>query len=242
MAERAKRRKRKEAERFNPNPKRRQLASEINAIMDMPFYSSKDYNPKDPRPRENDLILCYWTELEDRWDKDIVVESMSGYYFAKVLETVTEGDPFVSVKFFSTGQKHTLMRQLARRGTRQRILPIYEYIKSQQSEFRECDYVRKEFTKKFKETTKEQRCVWNFVYKYRKRLKRYTRRQKFEGFKMTAKESKGDMDAARALLGLGEDSDQKKAPSSDSDSETDTDEEEFLLDPKYVVMLRKLKF
>lgn len=242
MADRAKGRKRKEAERFNPNPKRRQLASEINAIMDMPFYSSEDYNPRDPRPKKNDLILCYWTELEDRLDKDIVVESMSGYYFAKVLETVTAGDPFVSVKFFSTGQKHTLMRGLARQGTRQRILPIYDYIKSQQSEFRECGYVRKEFKKKFKETTKEQRCVWNFVYKYKNRLKRYNRRQKFEGFKMTAKESKGDMDVARALLDLKE-----KAASSDSDSDSETESEEEkmyddFLDDKYVVMLRKLKF
>lgn len=225
MADRVKERtntaKRKKAERIDPNPKRRQLASEINAIMEMPFYSSEDYKPEDPRPKKNDLILCYWTELEDRLDKDIVIESMSGYYFAKVLRPVIDGDPFVSVKFFSTGQKHTLTRRLARQGERRRLLPIYEYIKSQQSEFGECDYVRKEFTKKFKETTKEQRCVWNFVYKYRKRLKRYTRRQKFEGFKMSAKESKGDM------------------ATSDSDTESD---EDILLGYEYEVMLRKLKF
>ena len=241
MADRAKGRKRKEAERFNPNPKRRQLASDINAIMDMQFYSSKDHDPRNPRPKKNDLILCYWTELEDRFDKDIVIESISGYYFAKVSRPVIDGDAFVYVKFFSTGQELRLSRRLARQGERRRILPIYDYIKSQQSEFRECDYVRMEFTKKFKETTKEQRCVWNFVYKYRKRLKRYTRRQKFEGFKMTAKESKGDMDVAKALLGLGEDGVKEKAPSSDSDSETES-EEEILLGDEYKVMLRKLKF
>jgi hypothetical protein len=58
---------------------------------------------------------------------------------------------------------------------------------------------------------------------------------------MTAKESKGDMDVAKALLGLGEDGVKEKAPSSDSDSETES-EEEILLGDEYKVMLRKLKF
>lgn len=238
MADTAKSRKRKKTERLNPTPKKRQLASDINAIMDTPFYSAKDHNPEDPNPKKNDLILCYWTELEDRTDKDIVIESMSGYYFAKVLETVT-GNPFVYVKFVSTGQELRLTRLTARQGKRQRILPIYDYIKSQQSEFLACDYVRKEFTKRFKNKTPEQKCVWNFMYNYKDRLKRYTRRLNFEGFKMRAKESKGDMNAVKALLDLGEDGDQKKAPSSDSDTES---EEEEMYDDEYGVMLRKLKF
>ena len=206
MADTAKSRKRKKTERFHPTPKKRQLAvSKIKAIMDMPFYSVKDHNPKDPKPKKNDLILCYWTELEDRKDKDIVDESISGYYFARVSKPVRDGAVFFSVIFVSTGQELRLTRLTARNGKRKRILPIYDYIKSQQSEFLACDYVRKEFTKKFKNKTPEQKCVWNFMYKYRNRLKRYTRRLNFEGFKMIAKESKGDMNAVKALLGLGED-------------------------------------
>jgi len=215
--------------------------SKIKAIMDMPFYSVKDHDPKDPKPKKNDLILCYWTELEDRKDKNIVDESISGYYFARVSKPVRDGAVFFSVIFVSTGQELRLTRLTARNGKRKRILPIYDYIKSQKSEFLACNNVRKEFTKKFEKKTPEQKCVWNFMYKYRNRLKLYTKRLEFKGFKMIAKESK-DMNAVKALLSLGEDGDQKKAPSSSSDTESEEEEMYKDMGDEYEVMLRKLKF